>query len=166
MAALVLAAVVWGSHRQPATAGSERPWRPAVAAAGMIHDRQGEVLAESGTSPEWPVKSAGGTIRLDDSREWPGVRLEHASSLVITGYKTDGISRAEIRIESGRPLELRAPAVSLQGLRLRGPSGEPWVIVHGGVVRIVDCEFLGEDTGLEGAATAVQVLDPADQGGV
>ena len=166
VATLVLAAVVWSGHRQPTTAGSQKPLRPAVASAGVTDDGHGEVLAEVGGAPEWPAKGAGGTIRLDDSREWPGVRLEHASSLVITGRANGGVSRAEIRIESGRPLELRAPAVSLQGLRLRGPTGEPWVVVHGGVVRIVDCEFLGEETGDVGSATAVQVHDPAEQGGV
>ena len=165
--ALVLAAVVWSGHRQPATEGSQKPLRPALAVAGVTGAGRDEVSAEAGGAPAWPVRAAGGAIRLDDSRKWPGVRLEHSSSLVITGRENGGVSRAEIRIETGRPLELRAPAVSLQGLRLRGPAGEPWVVVQGGVVRIVDCEFLGEGTGRDvGSATAVEVHDPAEQGGV
>ena len=139
MATLVLAAAVWSGHRQPTTAGSQKPLRPAVASAGVTDDDHGEAVAEIGGASEWPAEAADGTIRLDDSREWSGVRLEHASSLRITGRENGGVARAEIRIESGRPLELRAPAVSLRGLRLRGPIGDPWVVVLGGVVRIVDC---------------------------
>ncbi len=167
VAALVLAAVVWTSHRQPENGRAARSWSPAAAAAGVedVLDNQGS--GESVALSEWPAKAVDGTIKLDDSRAWAGARLEHSSALVVTGRGNGVGRRAEIRVESGRPLELWAPAVSLQGLRVRGPVGEPWVVVHGGVVRIVDCEFLGEERSREGdPTTAVEIHDPAEQGGV
>ena len=74
---------------------------------------------------------------------------------------------SEIVIEPGRPLELHAPRVELRGLSIRGPAGEPWVVIHGGVVQIVDCRFVAE-TGSTSklASVAVEVADRAGQGGV
>ena len=167
VAAVVLAAVVWASHRQPASVRRTNSWTPAVANAGVGGDVENEGVGDTVVLSGWPEPAADGAIRLDASDDWAGVRLEHSSSLVISGQEAGVASRAEIRVESGRPLELWAPAVSLQGLRVSGPSGEPWVVVHGGVLRIVDCDFLGEERSREGGATiAVEVHDPAEQGGV
>jgi len=167
VAAVVLAAVVWNNGRQPAVTGTDRPWSPPTARAGVTEASSNRHPPETRTPAGWPARESDGTIRLDGSRTWSGGQLKHSGLLSVTGDGARAGDRAEIVVKSGRPLELWAPGVSLHGLRLRGPVGEPWVVVHGGVVRIDDCEFLGEASpGPDQPTTAVEIHDSAEQGGV
>lgn len=167
VAAVVLAVVAWsGQH----WFSSSSPVVVSASAEGVVI-RPG-VPTEIGdrgrdVDRNWPAPDAGGMISLDESRIWTGVRLENPVSLVLTGRGRGAGPRPEIVIESGRPLELNAPVVELQGLKVRGPVGEPWVVIHGGVVRVSDCTFVAKgesDPGLR--SVAVEVVGPDRQRGV
>jgi len=167
--AVVLAAVVWSGQQWIASNG------PAPAAASTSNNNQvaepsraGSVgQLDRGVESQWPARGLDGTLRLETWTTRAGVRLEDSESLLLVGGDAARGSYSEIVIEPGRPLELHAPRVELHGLSVRGPAGEPWVVIHGGVVRIGDCRFVAEaDSGPIRPSVAVQVLDRAGQGGV
>lgn len=168
--AVVLAAVAWSGQQWIASNG------PAAAAASTSMNEQVAEPSRRGTGalPEggaagsgWPVRGDDGTLRLETSTTRSGVRLEDSESLVLVGGDASRGVYTEIVIEPGQPLELHAPRVELHGLSLRGPAGEPWVVIHGGAVRIVDCRFVAEaDPGPTRPGVAVEVVDRAEHGGV
>ncbi len=167
--AMVLAAVAWSGQWWVASSGPE----PVAASA---HDR-GQLtdplraravgVPDGGVKSQWPMRGDDGTLRLESSTTRSGGRLEDSESLVLVGGDPARGSYSEIMIEPGRPLELHAPKVELRGLSIRGPAGEAWVVIHCGVVRIVDCRFVGETGSTSDlASVAVVVSDRAKQGGV
>jgi hypothetical protein len=168
--AIGLAAVVWVSQQWST---SNRP--PGVVAAARAAVAPAEDVVKGTVVPElivigrgvWPERSKDGTVRLVGSDAWSGVRLEDSESLVLIGVTDSDGSRARIVIEAGRPLELYAARVELHGLDIRGPSAQPWVIVHGGVLRVSDCRFVGDaDQQASGTSLGVEVVEGAEQGGV
>ena len=167
--AVVLAAVAWSGQRWVASSGPE-----SVSASASDGDPATEPLRdratgapESGVGSQWPLREKDGTLRLEASTTRSGGRLEDSESLVLVGGDLARGLYSEIVIEQGRPLELDAPTVELRGLSIRGPAGEPWVVIHGGVVQIVDCRFVAEAGSTSKlASVAVEVADRAKQGGV
>ena len=163
--AVAVAAVAWVAQR-PESAGAPAVATGATSSVLSGDNRVGEMASEEGgavRSSGWPTAGDDGVVRLDASQEWAGVRLTHQESIVVMGTRGEGRRRPELVVRSGQPLVLESPRVELQGITVRGPVGEPWVVVRGGVVRVSDCRFVS-NSGSDGDVGAVAMEVSATSG--
>ena len=149
--AVAVAAVAWVGQQQKFVGA------PAVATGatssatppGNVVDEIPVGNGEEGQLSGWPSADNDGVVRLTTTQEWGGVRLAHHKSIVVMGTRLEGGRRPEIVVNPGQPIVLDAPRVELKGVSVRGPSGEPWVVIRGGVVRVSDCRFVAESDAID-----------------